>query len=537
MTEKRIFSLLDGLTTEDLVGQVLCYDIYDKDDPAQVEKIVREIRPGGIFVTGMSAEKIKMYRDMVNKYVKIPVVVSADIEFGVGCAVKGYPVLPHPMAWGACRDENLIRKAGELTGALCRKCGIHWSFAPVVDINYNKNNPVVNIRSVSDSPELVANIASAYSIGLQKNGYMVAGAKHFPGDGVDDRNQHFCTSENSFSRRKWMMTYGKVYRRMIESGVGSIMVAHISLPSYQEGESEVSLPGVLSRKLMSELLRGKLKFRGCIVSDAMSMVGACSRTEPEKLAVNFLKAGGDMVLFPEKTDYRSILQALEDGELEKDRLLDAVARILRLKDSARLFEDQSVIEQELSCVNEQEYMQVAQEIADKSIKIVRNGGNLPCQFNQIKKVLLLNLAGVHSKQNNADVFAPLEQELKSRGLQVESLWNTSHYEVEKRLNDYDLVLINAKFVPADFTSGSSLRIGWDNIMTFWRGYVLKHKNLVFVSFGDPYKLYELPFLKTYINCFSFSEFSQRALVKTIFGEIQPVAKNPIGMEPYFRFGE
>ncbi|MDR0426760.1 MAG: hypothetical protein LBH24_06315 [Clostridiales bacterium] len=536
MTNTELEKRLESLALEDLAGQVLCYPVYDKDNPADVEEVFRAIRPGGIFIAHMSAQKVKMYAEMANKYAKAPVIVAADIEFGVGCALAEYPKLPQPMAWGAAGDEKLVRRAGELTGAISRKHGIHWSFAPVVDINYNKNSPITNIRAVSDSPELVWRMASAYSVGMQKNGYMAAGTKHFPGDGVDDRNQHFCTTVNTFSQDEWWNTYGMVYRKMIESGTSSIMAAHIALPAFQEGESEDPLPCVLSAKLMTELLRERLKFDGCIVSDAMSMVGACSRIETQKLAVSFLRAGGDMVLFPEKTDYENILAAVKTGELSRERLLSAVRRVLRLKNSVRLFEDQSIIQEELKDISESEYCEVAQQIADKSIKVIRNDHVFPLDKSKVKTALLLHI-GEHKKESDKTVFLPLERGLQARGIRVKAIWQPSHYDIEKSIEDYDLVLINAKFVATDLACGASMRIGWDNIMLFWRGYIFKNKNLVFTSFSDPYKLYELPFLKTYINCFSPSEFSQRALIKLLFGEIEATAKNPINFPPFFNFGE
>ena len=120
------------------------------------------------------------------------------------------------MAWGACDDEELIEKAGIATAQICRKNGIQLTYSPLVDINYNKNNPVVNTRAVSDSPEQVVKIAGAYLRGLQKDNCMAATCKHFPGDGMDDRNQHFCTTINPMSKDEWMKTYGYVYKEMIK---------------------------------------------------------------------------------------------------------------------------------------------------------------------------------------------------------------------------------------------------------------------------------------------------------------------------------
>ena len=287
-----------SLTTEELCGQLLCLDVYEKDDPAEVEKVISRIKPGGLFVSAMPAEKIKLYTDMANKYSPVPVIISADVENGPENGVKGGGLLPYPMAWGACGDENLIREAGKITARICRENGIQWTFAPIVDINYNFRSAETNVRAVSDDPDAVIKYAGAYSDGLRSENLMVTGAKHFPGGGLDERNSHFCTTVNPLSKEEWLNTYGKVYREMIARGAESIMVGHYSLPSFMP-DDEKGLPCVLSKSLMTDLLKGELGFGGCIVSDAMSMIGACAASDADKLAVNYLKAGGDMVLFPE----------------------------------------------------------------------------------------------------------------------------------------------------------------------------------------------------------------------------------------------
>ena len=190
--------------------------------------------------------------------------------------------------------------------------GVHWTFSPIVDINYNMNNPVTNIRAISDRPELVDKIGKAAVCGLQKNGLMAAGCKHFPGDGVDDRNQHFCTTVNNFSKEEWMNTFGYVYKEMFKAGVSSVMVAHISLPAYDEKMNDwVGYPPAsLSYNLQTKLLKEELGFEGCIVSDALSMVGACACVDYDRLAIEFVKAGGDILLFPLRSYFDEILGAV-----------------------------------------------------------------------------------------------------------------------------------------------------------------------------------------------------------------------------------
>lgn len=209
-----IKKIVQNMTLDELCGQVLCYLMPLKKTPEENEEIIKKTKPGGIFVYSATPEEIENYTDTVNKYTSVPAVVASDAENGPVGPLKGdFTSLPYPMAWGACDDETLIEKGGIATARICRKNGIHWTFSPLVDINYNKDNPVVNTRAISDSPRQVAKIAGAYVRGIQKEGLMAASCKHFPGDGMDDRNQHFCTTLNTKSREEWFDTYGYVYKK------------------------------------------------------------------------------------------------------------------------------------------------------------------------------------------------------------------------------------------------------------------------------------------------------------------------------------
>lgn len=522
--------MIAALTAEELCGQLLCLDVYEKDDPAEVEKVISRIKPGGIFVSSMSEKKIKLYTDMANKYSPVPVIVSADVENGPENGVKGGGLLPYPMAWGACGDGNLIKEAGKITARICRENGIHWTFAPIVDINYNFRSSETNIRAISDDPDAVIKYAGAYSDGLRSEGLMVTGAKHFPGGGSDERNSHFCTTVNPLSKEEWLNTYGKVYREMIARGAESVMVGHYSLPSFMS-DDEKGLPCVLSKSLMTDLLKGELGFDGCIVSDAMSMIGACAASDPSKLAVNYLKSGGDMILFPEEDDYDKILAAVLSGEIPQDRFTDAVKRVLTLKDKAGLFdENKSAPHSDVS-----ELSAVAQKIADKSITVVRDEKNIiPTKIKRGDKILAVIVAEPYwHKEVNADDYAAFKEQAESLGASVDFLINPKHKTIKEVMNDYDLLIVLCDISSKNY-HGGSLRAGWYNMMTFWRGYILEHPKMIFVSLGDPYKLYDFPYLKEYINAYSNTNESQKAVLKVISGEISASGKNPVSLEGFFK---
>lgn len=530
-------SIIDSLSLEDLVGQVLCYDIYPKNTPEEIEEVFKKIRPGGIFLTGMNKELIAKYTEIANKYTKIPVIISSDIENGPETAIVNSGMLPHPMAWGATDDTSLIKQAGEISAQICRKNGVHWTFAPVVDCNYNFQNTAGNIRCISDSPDHVIKIASAFVDGVQNNGYMAATAKHFPGNGIDERNAHFVTTINPMSQEEWLNSYGKIYSSMIKNGVMSIMIGHDALPCFEDpNEIDPVLgppPAVLSYNLMTKLLKEKLGFEGCVISDAMSMIGVASRVKNlNEVAVKFIKSGGDMVLFPEPEDFDNILNAVKSGEISIERLKDAVKRVLKLKNFVKLFDNQEEIANNIQTISTVD--EIGQNIADKSVKVVRDlDGLIPAKLEKGSKILLANIVEpyYHAKPSEHE-FDALKNELEKYGMIVDVVTNINHRKAQEIMYNYDLLLVNCNFSSQTY-HGASMRVGWNNIHVFWRGYILQHPKLIFISFGDPYKLYDFPYLKTYINAFSHSEMSQRAVAKLVLGKINCVAKNPVSFKNFF----
>lgn len=530
-----IDKILSGLSLDEMIGQTLCVAVDNKITVDEFEEVVKSNLPGGLFFTKTSAERIKLFTDIANKYVQIPVIVSADVENGPEMAIEGKGYIPHEMAWGACDEPELLEKAGFETAKICRKNGVHWTFSPVVDINYNFRSPATNIRAVSDSPKQVVKMCKAYVKGVQKGGYMATTCKHFPGEGMDERNAHFVTTLLNLTKDEWLKTYGYVYKRMIEAGTLSIMVGHTAIPSIEDNcKDEIdALPAVLSKNIITGLLKETLKFKGVVVSDAMSMIGVASRVDDlSTLCVKFLQNGGDMILFPDDNDFINIKKAVENKELSLERLYDAVSRIVNLKNNVRLFEDQEKLLSEIK--GNDNFKTLSQEIADKSVKVVRDYNKIiPTKLEKNSKILMLNILEPNfHKLPNGNEFNAMKNAFEERGYIVDSIDNAKHKQVKQIMNNYDMVLLNCKMSSVDY-HGGSMRVGWNNVMVMWRAYVLQHKRCIFTSFGDPYKIFDLPYLKEYINAFSNTPESQIAVVKVILGEIKPTAKNPVDFKPYF----
>ena len=530
LTDEQLRKGIDGLTLDQLVGQTLCYS-FDSFSDEQYDAIVKKTMPGGVYHWKITAERKESLMRSHNKYCPVPTIFVTDVENGTDAIVGESVTLPYAMAWGAADDPDLIRRAHHAVAKRCRQDNIHLALAPVADINYNFRSSVLNVRAVSDSPDQVIKMARAAVEGFQQDNVMAACCKHFPGDGMDERNQHFMTTVNSMSREEWMNTYGRVYREMIKAGTMAIMVAHIALPAFDEKIDDYMgyPPATLSKNLMTGLLKGELGFDGCIVSDALSMIGACSMMPAERLAVEFLKAGGDMLLFPLPSDFDYIKAAAEGGELPVERLKDAVLRIWRMKNQLGLFDcEEPILKGEKSEISD-----LAMEIAEKAITVVRDADGLVSNIKLKPGDKVLHVCSFpdtpYAKNTQLSV---IEEELKARGIDVTTKINPGHYEIKACIDDFNYVLVSVCFNTAN-NGGGSMRISWSNAMTMWRAYLLQHPRVIMASFGDPYKLYDYPYIRSYVNCYDHSADTQRAYARLLTGEIKARGKNPVSFPGFF----
>ena len=527
-----IEKIIDSLSLEELVGQTMClYVNASKANLEEFEEQIKRMQPGGIFIGSSKDDEAKQFVDTANKYLKVPVVLASDIECGPHWPLNGTGTLPLQMAVGAANDPELTEKAWEQVAQICRKGGFHWGFNPVVDINFNFRSPECNTRSYSDDPNHVIKMASATIKGYRKNGMQACTLKHFPGQGVDERNSHFVTTVNTLSKRKWMKTYGKVYKEMFKLGADSVMIGHIALPSFQTEKDEMGyLPATVSKSLITDLLKGKLGFKGVVISDAITMVGVATRYPINDLPLHFLNAGGDMVLFPHQEGCDKVIGAVKDGKLSIERIKDAVRRILKLKDNIHLFEPDYFKDLQVTG----NLSEISQELAEKSITKIRDVDNiLPVKLEKGSKILLANIVQpFFNKSPKGDEFLPLESELKALGMEVKSTYMPDYKEIEKIKNDYGMIMINS-ILSSDNYDGGSLRFDWSSVMTFWDGYILDHPKVVFTSFGDPYKLFDASYVRTYINAYSAFTETQIAVARAVLGVVPFKGKSPVSFNGYF----
>jgi beta-N-acetylhexosaminidase len=518
---------LNAMTLPQCAGQLLCA-LHPSFTTADWLDLLRKVPIGSLTVRTTSSQDLREQLQVLQDHSPVPLLAAADLEHGAIALTDGTE-FPWLMGAGAANDAELMALMGQATAAEARYAGVHWTFAPVIDLNYNFNNPITNIRALSDQPERVIRLATAFVRGLQADGRMAATAKHFPGDGVDDRDQHLVTVVNNLPFEQWQATYGRVWQAIIEAGVMSIMPGHISLPDYQgfAERPEDALPATLSPKLINDLLRTKLGFDGLLISDASGMIGMTSRVSTEERIVQSIKAGLDVYLFPDTLkDFERLVQAVEHGRLSEERVRQAARRVLEMK--ARLNLHHDPFGPQPSTADKSQYQQAAQTMADKSITVLRSDGLLPLKLEPGSRVLTVTigqLSPFNKFMPQLDLTA-FDDELRRRGFQVEHLLNPEDDLLMAKAAEADAVFLNLMALPYMILGTIRNLVGhlghW-----YWRTLFVDHPQVRFTSFGNPYVLHEMPHLPNLLAAYGNSHVSQRAAVRVWLGEIEAQGDCPV----------
>src|SRR6478609_9619772 len=306
-----VHDTIASMTLPEKIGQ-LFINHNNSYSPDYLDDVLENYHVGGMRYRSGDAAEIQAHARYAQSKSKVPLLIASNPEMG---------------GFGSSNDGTF---------------GCNWAFAPIVDIHYNWRNTVISTRSFGNTPDVVIERAKEYFDGISAHN-MVCAMKHFPGDGIDERDQHVVTSYNTLAADEWDQTYGRVYREMIDYGLQSVMVGHIGAPElsrkYRPGiqDSEI-LPATLSPELLQDLLRGELGFNGLILTDASQMIGLTGAMRRRDLVPATIAAGCDMFLFFRNPaeDFQYMLDGYRDGVITEQRLQDALERILGLKASLGL---------------------------------------------------------------------------------------------------------------------------------------------------------------------------------------------------------
>lgn len=546
--------ILAGMTVEEKIGQLFCPCLSAFDENA-INYYVKDLKVGALMIRPFAREGLCENIAKVQNMGKIPLLMAANLENG-GCgAVAEGTMFANPMGCAATGDEENGYRLGKVSCAEAAEVGINWGFAPVVDIDKNYHNPIANIRTFGDDAHTVLSFAREYIRAAKEEGVMPT-IKHFPGDGMDERDQHLLVSVNDCSFDAWMESYGMVYAQLIEEGVPAIMAGHIAAPYVarevrpQISDREALFPASQSEALLNGILREKLGFNGLIVTDSTLMVGYMQNM-PRKLAIpRSIACGADMILFNRslEEDIGYIHSGLEAGILSEARLDEAVLRILGTKMSCGLF-DKKHPAAKTSSLSPEITKTWVRNVADRAVTLVKDDRDLLPISPEKTKRIFLNV--IENKEDNRSPFArEIKKRLQREGFEVTLYRRKYSFDaasltlekitptVKKRLDEilcnteqfvgkYDLALIVLNLKTA--SNATVVRINWSvlfgmgNDLPWYSG----EMPLVAVSFCNPYHLLDIPMAHAYINAYSDNEATLDAAFDKLMGRSAFYGKSPV----------
>ncbi|MCC6174497.1 MAG: glycoside hydrolase family 3 protein [Chloroflexi bacterium] len=537
-------STIDRMTLEEKIGQ-LFINLNTAFTPEYLDHVLDTYHVGGMRFRGTDSATVQAHIRYAQSKSKIPLLVASNPEMGgFGSVNDGTLVCTHLQA-GSHPDPSIARDMGRVAGIETAALGCNWAFAPIVDIHYNWRNTVVATRSFGNTSETVIERAKAYFDGISES-KMACAIKHFPGDGVDERDQHVVTTWNTLAAHEWYASYGQVYRQMIDHGVQSIMAGHIGAPALSRtlrpgiADRDI-MPATLAPELLQDLLRGELGFNGLILTDASVMLGLTSAMKRRDAVPATIAAGCDMFLFfrNAEEDVRYMLDGYRNGIISATRLQDALERILALKASLGLHTTprEALVPgpDGLATVGSEEHHAIAAAVADKTVTLVKDTQhNLPLRPETHRRIRLYGITG-HSDFTGTDPTGYLrvaQEELERAGFEVHPFKNAQqriaegetgltfqtllHDEANEAYPEkYDAAIVFANV--SGFAQDGVIRIHWSAPMAAEIPWYATEVPTVFVSLALPNHSIDVPMVATTIHAYAPTREVIRAVVEKIQG--------------------
>jgi beta-N-acetylhexosaminidase len=521
------------------------YGDYTSGDSPQWRRLTQYIQQekvGGFTISVGSPIEVAAKLNALQSMSKIPLLFGADLEAGAGFRARGgyfVPnaidlggaiVFPPEMAIGATRDTTLAYEQGRLTALEGRALGIHIAYAPVLDVNNNPDNPVINTRSYGEDPQLAARMGVAFIHGLQDHG-MIATGKHFPGHGDTGVNSHLALPVVTVSRSRLDTVELVPFRAAVNGGVGAIMSFHGAMPALDSS----GVPGTLSSKVLTGLLRGEMGFRGIIISDAMDMRGVLDQFGAAEAVKRAIAAGIDVLIQPLDVSQTidAVVAGVTEGRYTEARLDSSVRRVLETKRKLGLAQSKLV---DLSAlrflVGDSSNLQIARRVAEMSITLVKDSlRQVPIAVDSNARVLSITVA------RRADLPAgnAFNAELRT-GLPK---LRTEFVATEDAALNYPRLIAAAD--SADVTIvGSYVGQSWDAVSAsapqaftnFVQTLVQRGRKPIVVALGNPYMLQQLPWVSAYLVAWGGFPVSQTAAARALLGTAAISGHLPISIPPY-----
>lgn len=541
------------MTLRDKVAQMVWPQLYGDyvatDAPAwrRLAGLVQTQHVGGVIMSVGSPLEIAAKLNALQRMSDLPLLVSADLEAGAGFRARGGYFLPNAidlggavffppeMALGAAGDTALAWAQGRATAAEGRAIGIQIDFAPVLDVNNNPANPVINTRSFGEIPAAVARLGVAYLRGIEAGG-MIATGKHFPGHGDTGINSHLALPVVDASRARLDTVELVPFRAAIDAGVGAIMTFHGSMPALDSS----GVPGTLSHAVLTGLLRDELHFHGLIVTDAMDMKGVLDLFGAPEAMKRAVAAGADVLLMPSDVPgaIDAVVQGVHEGRYDEQRIDASVRRILALKRRLRLPEARLVnLDSARATVGDSAHQALAALVAERSITLVKDSlSQVPLgRLNRGARILSVTYA--HRADLGAGVAfdAELRRAFPATRAEFVSADETSpdFWRLLAVADSAQVVVVSSYLAAGSTVTTLSAPRGF---VEFVEALAQRGAHPIVVAFGNPYLLQQVSDVPAYLVAWSGAPVSQRAAARALIG-LAPISGHlPISIPPVAEVG-
>jgi len=524
-------NLIDSMSLREKIAQMIISSVIPENfsdrnenssEMLRLKRLCSEEKIGGLIFFKGSIDDYVWLSNKLQSFAETPLLISADFERGIKMRVTDGVIFPNNMAIGAAGNYELCYRMGSEIARQMKILGVHQNYSPVCDVNNNPDNPIINVRSFGEEPELVSVMSEAMIKGLQDGG-VIATAKHFPGHGDTDIDSHKDLPVLKFPMDRLENIELVPFRNAVKNGVKSVMIAHLSFP---ELESNMQIPASLSANIVQNLLIDKIGFNGLVVTDALNMKGITKYYSVPEVALMCVKAGIDLILMPldEKKTIDAIESAVKNGIISEERINHSAKKILDAKKNLGLFEKRhNYSENPYSEIHSAEAYEIASRLADESITLVKDEyNNLPIKQENKKTAIVIISEGGESDNTSYLIN------------------NYSEYIHEADLNpapalykDYDMIII-AVYAKVRFGTGriSLSRENVDKIKKIFS----RNKNTVVISFGNPYLLKEFPEIPAYICAYGDQDISIISALKALTGKIPFKGKLPVSLCDNYKRG-
>ena len=544
---------LASLTLREKVGQLMMpwvagdYTAVGSEEFEQVRKWVQDDAVGGLVISiGLPLSYAAKLNELQVRS-RVPLLIASDMENGPGMRMGniyalpsllsqgGGTVFPPVMALGATGSSDLANKLGQVLGSEARAVGVHMVFGPVLDVNSNPLNPIINTRSFGEKPELVSRLATAYIRGARSKGLMSTG-KHFPGHGDTDVDSHLDLPTIRANRARLDSVDLPPFRVAVGEQIDGIMTAHIAVVGVEGAEAG---PATLSRGFMSGILRDEMNFGGVLFTDAMTMGGVAKRYGATEPLIMALEAGADVLLMPRDIPdaIETVMMAVRSGRLNESRINSSVRRILTAKARAGLTQGRLV---DLNAVDRivaiPEHTAIADEVAERSITLARDRMNIvPLTRDSTRRVVVITYADPSDLVAGRTFNSIISERVPgAEMIGVDGRTTDTEYAaLEVKTDSADVILVSAYVSPREFSGTVGTQAGFSR---FVEKIALSGKPIIVLSFGSPYLLNAFPSVSSYLLAWGGSPISQRAAALAVLGEREIDGRLPISLPPALPFG-